>query len=131
MKAKIIELGIVYFNEGDTVKIGDNWVSNPTPEMLLKAGYKEVIYQTGNGGTYQTDTYIIVETPEVEISAQEKREIAYLNDPVIMWDGKLRTCDFCRGILWKYTVLENTEKYNLLKPLYIEGVEAIQTKYPD
>ena len=61
MKAKLINGQLVY--ESDFMKIGENWVSNPTDAMLVSEGYKEVVYQTTETIEEQfteTETQIIV-----------------------------------------------------------------------
>ena len=61
MKAKLTNGQLVY--ESDFMKIGENWVSNPTDAMLISEGYKEVVYQTTETISEQfteTETQIIV-----------------------------------------------------------------------
>ena len=43
MKAKLINNQLQYASNFE--KIGENWVSNPTNEQLMQAGFKELIYQ--------------------------------------------------------------------------------------
>lgn len=42
MKARLINNQLQYASNFE--KIGDNWVSNPTNEQLIEAGFKEVIF---------------------------------------------------------------------------------------
>ena len=61
MKAKLTNGQLVY--ESDFMKIGENWVSNPTDALLVSEGYKEVVYQTTDAIEEQfteTETQIIV-----------------------------------------------------------------------
>ena len=43
MHAKLINGQLKYSTNFE--KIGDNWVSNPSDEQLIEAGFKELIYQ--------------------------------------------------------------------------------------
>lgn len=135
MKAKLTNGQLTYYTEGSTIQIGENLVTNPNEDMLAQEGYKEVIYHVGNGGTYIDGDFIIIETPAPEpipeLTADEKREQAYENEPVIMWDGKLRTCDFIRGLIRTYELLADTEKVDQLIVLWLAGREEIKTKYPE
>lgn len=61
MKAKLENGQLTY--ESDFMKIGENWVSNPTDAMLVSEGYKELVYQTTDTIEEQfteTETQIIV-----------------------------------------------------------------------
>jgi len=61
MKAKLIDNELIY--PTNFMKIGENWVSNPTEEMLTSLGYKEVRYQEIDKKTVdfeETDTEIII-----------------------------------------------------------------------
>jgi len=61
MKAKLIDNELIY--PTNFMKIGENWVSNPTEEMLTSLGYKEVRYQEIDVKTVdfeETDTEIII-----------------------------------------------------------------------
>jgi len=132
MKAKLTNGQLTYFTEGSTVQIGENLVTNPTDEMLESEGYKEVIYNEGNGGTYEDGNFIIIETPApTPIPPAELRERAYENEPIIMWDGKLRSCDFVRGLIRTYELLADTVKVEELIVLWLAGREEIKTKYPE
>lgn len=68
---------------------------------------------------------------EPQISPDKQREQAYENEPVIMLDGKLRTCDFIRGLISTYELLSDTERVEQLFVLWLAGREEIKTKYPD
>jgi len=132
MKAKLTNGQLTYFTEGSTVQIGENLVTNPTDEMLESEGYKEVIYNEGNGGTYEDGNFIIIETPApTPTPPAELRERAYESEPVIMWDGKLRSCDFVRGLIRTYELLADTVKVEELIVLWLAGREEIKTKYPE
>lgn len=133
MEAKLTNNQLTYYTEGSTIMIGDRLVTNPTAEQRKAEGYKEVIYQSGNGGTYETAEYIIIETPlqeVVELSNEEMREQAYATEPVIMWEGKLRTCDFIRGLIVTYGFL-GSDKVEELKELWLEGRVVIKTIWSD
>ena len=43
MKGKLINNSLTY--PSNFMKIGENWVSNPTEEMLISEGFKEIVYQ--------------------------------------------------------------------------------------
>lgn len=61
MKAKLINGQIHYATNFE--KIGDNWVSNPTEEQLIEAGFKTLTYKEVDEVINQfeeTDTEIIV-----------------------------------------------------------------------
>ena len=134
MKAKLTNGQLEYFNEGSTMLIGENYVTNPDAAMLHSAGYKEVIYHTGNAGTYEDGEFIIVETPAQEVlvlTPEQQREQAYENEPVIEWEGKLRTCDWIRDLIRTYELLSNTETVDALLVLWLAGRADIQAKYPD
>ena len=68
-------------------------------------------------------------TPE-PIDPKEQREQAYANEPIIMWDGKLRTCDFCRSLIVTYQLLQDSRE-NELRVLWLAGRQEIQNKYPE
>ena len=135
--AKLNNGQLTYFTVGETLQIGDSLVTNPSIEMIESIGYKEVIHSEGDKGVYEDGNYIIIETPlpviipEIVLTPDEQREKAYENEPIIEWDGKLRTCDFIRGLVRTYELLGNTEKVDQLITLWLEGREVIQLKYPD
>ena len=135
MHAKLINNQLVPFTVGETLLIGDRLITNPSIEAIETIGYKEVIYHDGNNGMYYEDNYLIVETPipipAPVLTPEEQREIAYANELIIEWDGKLRTCDFIRGLVRTYELLSDTAKVEQLIVLWLAGREAIQSKYPD
>ena len=70
-------------------------------------------------------------TPMPEhIDPKEQREQAYATEPIILWDGKLRTCDFCRALILTYQLMEDSRE-NELRALWLAGREEIQNKYPE
>jgi hypothetical protein len=64
------------------------------------------------------------------IDPKEQREQAYATEPIIMWDGKLRTCDFCRALIVTYQLLQDTREAEL-RGLWLQGRNEIQNKYPE
>ena len=61
MEAKLTNGQLEY--PSNFMKIGDNWVSNPTEEQLKSIGFKELIYEDVdeiNEQFKETDTQIIV-----------------------------------------------------------------------
>ena len=64
------------------------------------------------------------------IDPEEQREKAYETEPIIMWDGKLRTCDFCRALIVTYQLLQDTREAEL-SGLWLQGRLEIQNLYPD
>ena len=61
--AKLINGQLTYSTNFE--KIGENWVSNPTNEQLIEAGFKELIYQEVDEVIEpyaETETQIIVFT---------------------------------------------------------------------
>lgn len=134
MEAKLINGQLIYYIEGSTIQIGDRLVTNPTTEQRRAEGYKEVIYHVGNAGTYIDGDFIIVETPAPEVivlTPEQQREQAYESEPVILWEDKLRTCDWIRGLIRTYKLLSDTERVDTLLQLWIAGRAEIQNKYPD
>lgn len=136
--AKLTNGQLTYFTVGETLLIGDNLVTNPSIEMIEKIGYKEVIYASGNGGMYQTETNIVIETPipepivEVVLSPAEQRELAYKTEKLIEWKGAMLTCDEARvDRMSVYYELGEVEKYDALKALWLEARVGIQTRIPD
>ena len=133
MEAKLTNNTLNYYTEGSTIMIGDRLVTNPNEAQRRSEGYKEVIHQSGNGGVYETDEFIIIETPIQEVvvlSNEEMREQAYATEPVVMWEGKLRTCDFIRGLIVTYQFL-GSDKLEELKELWLEGRVVIKTMWPE
>lgn len=131
--AKLENNQLTPFIEGSTVKIGETLVTNPSIEMLESEGYKEVIHTDGDTGVYEDGNYIIVETPKYipkVLTADDQREIAYNVEPVIEWNGALKTCDFIRGLMVTYKEIEAYEKVVVVKALWMAGREAIQRRYP-
>ncbi len=72
----------------------------------------------------------IVEPIVPTIDPREQREQAYATEPIIMWDGKLRTCDFCRALIVTYQLLQDTREAEL-RGLWLQGRNEIQNKYPE
>ena len=135
MKAKQENGQLTYYTPGSTVKIGDKDVINPNDEMLLAEGYLDLIYRTGNGGTFREGDCWVVETPAQEPipepTNEERREIAYATEPIIDWEGKMRTCDFVRGLIFTYTVVGDNDKRVELVEKWIQGREVVKTMWPD
>ena len=102
MHAKLINGQLKYFTIGETLEIEGLMVTNPSIEMIESIGYKEVIHTSGNGGMYQTESNIVIETPipepivEVVLSPAEQRELAYKTEKLIEWKGEMLTCDEAR-----------------------------------
>lgn len=97
--AKLINGRLQYFTEGETVLIGDKMITNPTIEVIIEEGYKQVIYTEGNRGIYEDNNYIIIEIPTYSppiFTPAQLREKAYREDKVIEWNGELLTCDEAR-----------------------------------
>ena len=134
MEAKLTNNKLEYYQEGSTIMIGENLVTNPTPEQRFSEGYREVINRDGNGGVYVDGDFIIVETPipeVVELTPEQKREIAYSSELIIDWDGKLRTCDEVLKLLDVYKYLGSLERLDALLVLWEAGRSEIQSKYAD
>jgi len=68
MKVKLINNQITY--PSNFMKIGENWVSNPTDEMLVSEGYKELVYQE-------------VDVKTVDYEETENEIIVYSEKPVL------------------------------------------------
>ena len=135
--AKLNNGQLTYFTVGETLQIGESLVTNPSIEMIESIGYKEVIHSEGDRGVVEDGNYIIIETPvpviipEVVLTPEEMREKAYETEPVIECEGKLKTCDFIRGLVRTYELLGNTEKVEQLIALWLVAREEITLKYPD
>ena len=115
MKAKLIKGEICYFQQPAHI-LGD--ASNYAKEQ----GYKEVIYQEGNKGTWQDDEFIYVETPATVITNDDirmQREQAYKmeSDSLYMaWQkylakGDIRAETAKKTWIEKVTEIENRYKY--------------------
>ena len=59
MKAKLINGQIEYFQQ-------PAWILGDASAYATEQGYKELVFATGNSGTYETETTIVVETPAPE-----------------------------------------------------------------
>ncbi len=59
MKAKLTEGQIEYFQQPD-------WLLGDATIYAVEQGFKNVLIKTGTGGTYETETAIVIETPEPE-----------------------------------------------------------------
>ena len=106
--------------------------------MIESIGYKEVIHASGNGGMYQTESNIVIETPvpepivEVVLSPAEQRELAYKTEKLIEWKGEILTCDEARvNRMSVYVELGELGKYEELKALWIAARLDIQARIPD
>ena len=106
-------------------------ISNPTNEFFIERGWKEIVRRNGNGGAFIDGQLLIIESQSTNISPKDIREQSYENEPIIMWDGKLRTCDSIRGLIRTYELLSDTERVEQLIVLWLAGREEIKTKYPD
>ena len=133
--AKLTNGQLSYFTEGETVMIGNELITNPSIAQLESEGYKEVIYNQGNNGTYEDGNYIIIETPMPEVivlTPAQQREQAYQNDKVIEWQGEMLTCDEARlNRMSAYYYSGQTDKLAQLQQLWLDARESIQNKYPD
>ena len=75
MKAKLINNQLQYATNFE--KIGDNWVSNPTAEMMASEGFKDAVYQEVDIITQpysETDTEVIIYVQKPEIDKPEENE---------------------------------------------------------
>ena len=138
MHAKLINGQLKYFTIGETLEIEGLMVTNPSIEMIESIGYKEVIHASGNGGMYQTESNIVIETPipepivEVVLSPAEQRELAYKTEKLIEWKGEMLTCDEARvNRMSVYVELGELGKYEELKALWIAARLDIQARIPD
>ena len=136
--AKLTNGQLTYFTIGETLEIEGKQITNPSIADIKKIGYKEVIHTSGNGGMYQTETNIVIETPipepivEVVLSPSEQRELAYKTEKLIEWQGAMLTCDEARvDRMSVYYELGEMEKYDALKVLWLAARVEIQTRLPD
>lgn len=136
--AKLTNGQLTYFTVGETLEIEGLMVTNPSIELIEKIDYKEVIYASGNGGMYQTESNIVIETPipepiaEVVLSPTEQRELAYKTEKLIEWQGIMLTCDEARvDRMSVYYELGEMEEYGALKALWLAARVEIQTRLPD
>ncbi len=67
MRAKIKDGKIEYFTQPP-------WILGDATAYANLQGYKELIYQTGSGGTYETTDNVVVEMPELELRIKVKKK---------------------------------------------------------
>ena len=119
MKAKIINGQIEYFVQPD-------WLLGDANEFSTENGYKDVIYKTGAGGTYETESNIVIETPELIVQKTVLTPLEFL--------GRF-SIDELRAIftsaktnidveIWKI-MFDKAQNIDLTDPLTIQGVDGL------
>jgi len=122
MKAKIINGELEYFKQPD-------WILGDASKYATKNGYKEVIYQNGDKGTYETNDNIIVETPIPVLTVDEQRRQAYGVELSVNWQDKLMTVDAANSLYLYYRAEADDDRAEAIQLLIKEAKTTIREKY--
>ena len=124
MKAKIINNQLVYATnyEGN--------VSNPTDSYLTTLGFKDVITSYEDEASLTEDKNFIYNVVKKHVepikSQSEIRYEIYENQPRIMWEESLITCDKALSIIASLRERDKVDKASELKHLWKIEFEKIQ-----
>jgi len=115
MKAKLIEGKIEFFTQ-------PNWLLGDSTTYSIENGYKEVIYVTGTTTVYEDDLNVFVGMPTHIDNNDEikfKRSMAY----------KDRSDSYYMSYQ-KYLALNNIDKANQSKDLWLSEINKIDLEFP-
>lgn len=115
MKAKLINNQLDYFKQPDFI-LGD------ASTYAKEHGYKDITYQTGDNGIYETETNIIVETPEYIMTNEEIRQRR-------CEQYKLYSDSYYMAYQ-KYTAFGETDKAEQARTQWLEEINKIDNENP-
>lgn len=113
----------------ESVEVSTDYNEQQSKYVELSAA-QSAFHEANQTATVREVWEMVLSVPEA-IAPSKLRELAYASEAVIMWDGEMRTCDFCRGVLFSYELTENTTRHAELKALWMAARTEIQERYPD